>query len=739
LELEITSRGEKIGNLQREIKQLSSSDIEIAFVESEKRRSNLEIELANAKTKAKELMKDLDAREMRLLEVDQKLESAQNEIVQRNLDVASRDKKCSELTRKLEELEKVLASREQRLMEVDSLMESKKKGSHGDQERIQELERSNQSLGAALERANEELVKEKDRFKGLEEAAERHQKESEQFYQDKSANEHKIKTLEDALQREIQSKNGLELDVAAVSETLAVTQRQNAELQRKLEERNQSLAIAHEELLETKADAPTPDSAVLKDKASLESQIAKLTTELALRDDEIRELRLVELKDAEETITSLTEEINALTEEALQKNMEKIAEKANLTAEIERLNDRLQSFTLQRQSQQQQFDTDSEAMASTINAMESSKRRLQVTIEELHDAICIRDGTIKSLREALSMVEQREMEMTDERNLLRAAEEEGREEMQNLKDEIESAIAREKEMAEIMLRNKDSLHKEELEHVLSELEAAKKKLKESEGLLEERSTLLGEMVDQNKELENRLEKEERDLRMMERKFAEGRVELERTKKYLKKCQEDVRRKESVLQSKLKEERENKEFAEESLRKLKTKYNEAIKTNKCVTDLERQNAELRDKIRRQEAFLQRKLEKDKIDRGRLTPTKGISGASPTKSSIAARTPSRRTGSSSSSGRIPPPASSVFTVPPRGSKLPGPSRSSVKKSAASPSSSRISQASTPIHKCAIPSTTDRSVTSELSSLLRSPVLCKDQRDDSPVVPSWEMDLE
>ncbi|KAG7357310.1 chromosome segregation protein [Nitzschia inconspicua] len=706
LELEIKSREEHIQKLQQEIKNLTSSEIEISFVESEKRMGSLESQLAKVTAKNEELKKCPDTLQTRLLEVDEKLELAQHDIVQKNDDIKSRDMKCNELKKKVEELNEILSSREQRLMTVESEIEFMKRGSHEYNKKLQDLERLNKSLEEALTRTNEELLQEKNRVKILEQTA---QNGSEEFYDDKSAAEHKIRTLEDALQKEIQSRNGLELDVVAVSETLAATQRRNAELERKLEEKCQALNIAKEELLEAKTSRSTPSFTETQHGESLEAQLAKLTTELALRDDEIRELRLVELNDAEETITSLREEINYLTEEALQKNL---------------------AYTLQQQSQVQQFNMHSEAMAKTINSLESSKRTLESTIEELHDAICIRDDTIKSLRETLSQVEQREMEMADERILLRAAEEEGREEVENLKDEIKLAITREKEMAEIKLRNKDALHKEEVDHILQQLEATKKKLRESEGMLEMRSNLLGEMVDQNKELECKLEKEETDLQKLESKFSEGQLELERSKKDLKKCQEDLRRKES----KLKEERENKEFAEESLRKLKAKYNEAIKTRKCVTDLERQNAELRDKILRQEAFLHRKLEKEKIERGRLTPTKGIAGISPSKNAISTRTPTRQDGSSGSAGgRFPPPGSSnAFTVPPRGSKLPGPSKSAVKKTLSPSSRSNVRESG-------IPTTSDRSVTSELSSLLRTPIHSNDQRDDSPVVPGWEMELK
>ncbi|KAL3923093.1 MAG: hypothetical protein SGILL_001851, partial [Bacillariaceae sp.] len=652
LEQEVKIRGDRIMSLEKEINDLDKGDIEVAFMESEKRRSHLEGELTKANRKFDNLSNELEARERRLLEIDTELEMARTDISQKDSDIHSKEKKCKQLEKKIQSLDNVLESREERLMEVDNEIESIRRGTEEGSERVQELELSNRSLKEALELANAELVQHKSLVDTLESAVDKYKGDVERVSLENVTHEKRISSLEQALQTEIDTRISLESDVAASAEAKSQTVHQNEELQRKIEEKTQALSIAHDELSETKRClakyVPSSPSAP----SGLEKQVTELTTQLALRDDEIRELRLVELKDAEETIASLTEEINTLTEDALQKNLEITTEKAEF-----------------------------------------------------------------SLQQNLSATEQREMEICEERDLLQSVEEAAQQEVENLKQEVEAAIKREKEMADIKIRNKEAMHKEEMDDTLSALQSTTLKLKESETILKERSTLLGEMVDQNKELESQLEKEQDDLKSMEGKFAQGRVDLEQSKKDLKEIQHELRRKESVLQSKLKEERESKEFAEESLRKLKIKYNQAVKTQKCVTDLERQNSELRDKIRRQEAYLQRKLDREKMERGRLTPTKGIIGASPAKS-VSSRTPTQRSGHRSA-----PP--SAFAVPPRASKLQAPLSARSKKR----------NERTPVGKSSIPKTTDRSITSELSSLLRTPTQSKEQRNDSssPTVPT------
>ena len=201
-------------------------------------------------------------------------------------------------------------------------------------------------------------------------------------------------------------------------------------------------------------------------------------------------------------------------------------------------------------------------------------------------------------------------EIRKQRDALQKAESETRNELEDLKVEYKDAVARDKELANIKLRNQESLHKEELEAALSELESTFQKLNDSEKLLAERTCRLGEMTDHNRDIELELEKEQTERQTIEKKFLKEQNNLREVKTDLKKLQGELRRKENYLESKLKEEQNQKEYAEESLRIARNKYKDAIKTKRNVTELERENKELKDKISRQEAYLQRKLQKEK---------------------------------------------------------------------------------------------------------------------------------
>jgi hypothetical protein len=394
-------------------------------------------------------------------------------------------------------------------------------------------------------------------------------------------------------------------------------------------------------------------------------------------------------------------------------------------------------------------------LKKTIDSLQSSKQELESNINKLTEGINHRDATIEELNEVILQSGKGEAEMCKERDALHKAESEARNQLENIEAEYERAAACEKELIDRKLRNKDSLHKEELENALFELESTMKKLQDSESLLSERGCRLGEMVDHNRDIELELEKEQTYRREIESKFIQEQNDLEAVRADLKKVQVEILRKESVLESKLKEERNQKEYAEESLRIARNKYKEAMKTRRNVTELERENGELKDKILRQEAYLQRKLQKEKADRARCTPSKSI--ASPGKR--VPRTPSQRTINSSSKefprptfsrSRLQAPSTigGVSTGIPSSRK----SRSKTSPTAASCRSartatrsvfSRSTQFQTPSKQELILSPRDilqselgddRSVASELSSILRSP-----KANNSPCakVPDWELE--
>jgi chromosome segregation ATPase len=534
--------------------------------------------------------------------------------------ILSNESKCEELTIDLEDkvrlLDEKLQTREDSLLKVNVELETVKAESQEKGKVIDSLRSSIESLQEVVEKTEKEISEQNYVVATLEKSAKNLKSDLANTQEDITAKDNKIKSLEDSFKSEVVSRMNLVGEISAAKEHMSESQRVKEELVKELEEIKQENFPFEDLLSETKNALEALDNSSRVKIAKLEDQITKITTDLALRDDEIRELRLVELNDAEEIAASLTEEVNFLKEE-------------------------VRVLSLEKESEILQQEKEADSMAKSINSLK--KKFLESRLSELTVIIDERDTTIHELKEA---------------------------------------------------------------------------------------ALRGELA---------LEKEQTERHNTEEKNSKEQTDLEETRNDLKKALDEFRKKESVLESKLEEERGNKEYAEESLKIVKAKYNEVVKTKRNVTDLERENGELKDKIRRQETYLQKKLQKEKAVRARLTPTKSI--VSPSKSIT--RTPLSHRNANISSRALPPASSR--------SKLRAPSTIgrgiSTGKSIASPSvascrsakSTRSSKFFTPTKKVQALSprekfqsdTDDRSAASELYSILRTP------NKGATAIPAWELE--
>jgi hypothetical protein len=185
-----------------------------------------------------------------------------------------------------------------------------------------------------------------------------------------------------------------------------------------------------------------------------------------------------------------------------------------------------------------------------------------------------------------------------------------------------------------------------------------------EAALQDRTTLLGDMVTHNKLLESklsqlgaRLESRDEQSCSLELGIIDKEDELERFRADWKKKEDDYL--EDII-----EERHLREIAEADLETTRSRLRLSRHGGKDIGELEKENEALKDKVRRQEVYLQRKLENDKALKERSTTT-GI------------KTPARA--GRASQRRIQPASASRMT--------PASARRATRPSAASPDSSSL----------------------------------------------------
>jgi len=679
--------------------------IQYAFVESDKRRLEIEDELAYAHEKFQKLEASASANEQHLVEVEEALERSQFEIGDKKRKILSAENRCKLLEETVQSLNGELRRGNEELLKLKKDFKSMKTELREKEKVIKKLNASTLTLKEVADTACNEVNRKNDIVSNLTKAADDLKIDLEKARSEISSKDETIESLQNSLKDEKTSRLQLEDEMSATKADTGESEKVKEALIKQIEEKKGGEAQKAVEALNQSSSEHI---------ARLESQISKMTSDLTRKDIEIRDLRFQGL--------------------SMKKNAERTPETEALVSQIESLKSELRSN-----------DDDKNSLRKVVESLQSSKLELEVELENLVGGINERDLSIEELKQELLQSRHNETEVFKQRDAAEKAELEARDQIEEMKFEYEHVAARDNELMNIRLQKKDALHKEELEKAQSELESTLKKLQDSERLLAERGSRLGEIVGHNRNIELELEREQTKRHSTEAKYAKEQNNLQTMRADLKRVQAELRRKESVLLSQLKEERNQRENAEESLRISKNKYKEALKTRRNVTDLERENGELKDKIRRQEAYLQRKLEKDKMDRARLTPSK-VAGSP---SRRIPRTPDKTTpnqrstkstskelpqSSTSSRSRFQAPSSTNRGI---SSGMPPTHRNRLKISPTAASTrsarstrsvfSRSTQLQSPSNQVSPLSAQDilqseldddRSVSSELSSILRSP---------------------
>ena len=709
LKEEVQSKTRKLDDLERQFvlkKEDGVQDgVQYAFVESDKRRLEIEDELTSAHDDIRKLTANASTNKQRIDDLELAMKEKSAEIAQKNKNISKSERKCRVLEEKVQSLNEELQREGEQSQKLKQELKSIKTELEANEKTIRQLNASTLSLKESADKAQDKIKQKNDTMATLSESADNAKLDLEKAKGNVLSKEAKIKELEIALLAEKESRLKLEGEIEATREFVSESQKVKEELSKELEEKKQGDSNLEAELVNARKALEALKISSSERIASLENQVSKISTDLTRKDIEIRDLHFQELAS-------------------------------------------------KKDDYDKQLEKDTAPLRKEIESLHSSKLEFESIQEQLVDQLSQRDAAIQELKAALLESEVAKKEILNQCDGLKKIELEARDEIEDMKVEHEEALARERELTNTKLRNKDSLHKEELDIAHSELETTVTKLLNSERQLAERSCRLSELIDQNRDFESQLEKERTKIRIVEHKFVKEQSSLKSMTSDLKKVQSDLRRKESIFESKLKEERSQKEYVEESLRRANTKYREAMKTRRNVTDLERENGELKDKIRRQELYLQRKLDKEKMDRVRLTP------ASP--SSRVPRTPTRRTpaqktansprnvsrSSSFSRSRLEAPSSiargvsTTMSSIPKGRPKPSPAAASYRSTKTARSVfSRSTQIQTPSRRDSTLSAQDilqseladdRSTSSELSSLLGSPKSKGGDGDDLELEP-------
>jgi chromosome segregation ATPase len=171
-----------------------------------------------------------------------------------------------------------------------------------------------------------------------------------------------------------------------------------------------------------------------------------------------------------------------------------------------------------------------------------------------------------------------------------------------------------------------------------------------EEALEERTKLVSDMMSSTKELQVKVDRSDLEYKTLEERSSLLQVRLLDKEDELKRLRSEWQHKEDEYLGELHKERNSREILEADLAATIARLEAAKVESRDLSELEKENVALKDKIRRQEAFLQRKIEQDKAVRERiLLPGSHIKAAAIAKTPARVGTQQRGIKSSSTSSQ------------------------------------------------------------------------------------------
>lgn len=378
---------------------------------------------------------------------------------------------------------------------------------------------------------------------------------------------------------------------------------------------------------------------------SLKHKLQKAEIDLAITQDELRDVKMIDLKEAEEAIESLESSLQTLRKKSRTDEASNLGIVSDLRAQVDQLESKLNSAERGSVDTKHLHDKTVLKMQGESDALKQENEALNLELKEKFNKLNERHSTITTLTAQKGDLEQNESRLVAEIDSLESDCKKSREEQEKtalaLEREIEKQWATRQD-DDIEFLTRQSRFQKKLQEYEGKVSSLQKEVSAAEEVLEGRTKILAAMVAHNKGTEEGKERALSELKEEKEASEKAIAGMEETQQELARVKVTFTKIEDQLLSTIQSERELREVAEVDLEnahaQLKTK-----RDDKELTELEKENEVLRDKVRRQEAFLIRKIQKDKVLRDRNAKPSGIATpARPIGVRSGIATPARPTG-------------------------------------------------------------------------------------------------
>ena len=354
--------------------------------------------------------------------------------------------------------------------------------------------------------------------------------------------------------------------------------------------------------------------------ARLKIELQKTATNLAIKEDEFRDLKLIELKDAEEMIASLESQVVDMRQSSTRREGEVIEALSNLQSQLTQQTTMKNHLERKLANVSQQHKGAVESLNEEIAALQKERRTLEDDLKNQSATLQERHATISVLTRKNTLLEQRERTLQSQLDSAALDLKRAKAEQERALNALDREINRQRSNREdddIHFQKRCATLQKELADAEAKLFAQEREMAEVQKVLEERTQLLGDMVAHNKETEDEKDQAIAHVSDLQEAVDRYQEDIEAVQGELSDLREMQQKREEQLLDTIHNERQLREIAEADLEATKSRFRSVRRDSKDVNELEKENMALKDKVRRQEDYLKRKLQKEKVLRERKT--------------------------------------------------------------------------------------------------------------------------
>lgn len=360
--------------------------------------------------------------------------------------------------------------------------------------------------------------------------------------------------------------------------------------------------------------------------AKLQEKLRRSAEQVDEQQERILELTDVELRGAKEDVSRLEAEVSRLKEKMAATEMDGAEVVSDLEKQIEQ--GRCKVVQLE-----QVIEKRGEEHRETVASLEMDMAKVNKERAAIDREYQSQWTKLQKRQEEVVALEKKRTEQDSKMQSLRAeldlliqAQERTKKDHASAIVRLELELDRERTRAEEIAAECE----QDLKKMSTALSAAEEKvaanaaeLEGKDAIMTDRTKLLSDMVAQNKELENDLVEARQIASDLQEESERYMGEKESAEMAVAKLQKELDRREEQFLAAMHKERTSRERLEDELFQTNRALENAKKDGKEYEELEKENQDLKDKVKRQEAYLRRKLEKEKMLRDRImtSSTKG----------------------------------------------------------------------------------------------------------------------